>query len=466
MFSNLVLRRACVMLLIPLITLSVFLGLPTKTSAHSDLDQFVVEADGYFRFLTHAKVGQTFRPGAGFNKLDGLGVYSGIQPAGPASCTLSVTLFKNTDMVNPIAHRSTTIYKMEAYTIIDIPAVTVIPDARYTMYATASSPYAYWLAKMSDVYPRGTSIIDSVADPSIDFVFATFGYNVEPPAQPAPIPEVDVAPTPSGGDAATVDSSGNSTDQSSTSTATTTPTTSTSILAPTALTATPATDGTARSIELKWTASKTSDITGYRIYRSVSETSGFTELGTVTKEVLTYKDEKAVASQAYFYAVRAYKDKTESKNSNIATATITDDTAPAAPANFKITSSNEEEIIFGWDKNIETDLANYVLTVAENENEDAKVLAEIDTIGKDETTYTLKRSEHELSVDTNYTFYLQAKDINTNHSEKATTQGMFAKEKTSNIWLWIGIGASAILVAGLIILFLILRKKKKKQEIS
>lgn len=467
MFSSILFRRVSSSFLALFMIFGMFLGQIEKASAYSSLDQYITESDGYFRFLTHPKLGQTFRPT--YNKLDGIGVYSGIQPAGPNSCTLTVTLFKNSDMVNPIAHKSTTIYKMESYTIIDIPAVDMVPEARYTMYVTASVPQAYWLAKMSNVYARGAAIIDSVSDINVDFVFATFGYNDAPPAEPDPVPEVIVDPTPSGGDAeADGSSTGTSTDTSAgtsagTSTDSSNATTSSSVLAPTGLTATADTDGTAGVVNLAWTASKTTSITGYSVLRSASEQSGFTEIGATDSKTLTYKDDKVVTDQTYYYVVRAYKSGTVSVNSNVANAKITDTTAPAPPTNFKISSANENEIVFGWDKSTETDLANYVLTVAENGNVDAKVLAEIDTIGKDENAYVLKLADNaDLKIETNYTFYLQAKDISTNFSDKVSTTGKFIMAKSeSKSWLWTGIGVGAVVLAGLIILFVLVRRKKK-----
>lgn len=463
MIKSAFLKRISTVILALVISVGTFLSTTQTTLAHSTLDQYITTADGYFRFLTHPKLGQTFRPT--YNKLDGLGVYSGIQPAGPSSCTLTVTLYKNTDMANPVAHESTTIYKMEAYTIIEIPTVDVVPDARYTMYATANSPYAYWLAKMSDAYPRGTAIIDSTADSGVDFVFATFGYNGTPPALPDPAPSVEVTPNPTGGDAADTSSTSSDSSNSTTSnTSTNTTSTPSSIAAPTGLTATAGTDGSAGVINLAWTASKTTDLTGYTIMRSSTEKDGYTEIGATDSKTLTFKDDKVVTDQTYYYIARAYKGGSVSVNSNVASAKITDTSAPAVPANFKIASSNESDIVFSWDKNTEADLANYILTVAENGNADAKVLAEIDTIGKDETTYTLKLADNAgLAKDTEYTFYLQAKDISTNFSEKATVTGKFATEKAkSNLWLWIGLGAAGILIAAGIVFAIILIRRKKK----
>lgn len=455
MFKGSIFKRLMTMFLASVTIFAVFANQVPKTSAHSSLDQFTLSATGYWRIETHKWVGQTFRPS--YNKLDGLGVYSGIQPTGPNSCTLTVSLWKNNTPPIKIAEESTTIYKMEAYTIVEIPAVDVVPEARYTMYVSASSPYAYWLFNGSDIYPRGTAIVDSITDPTQDFVFATFGYNDTPPATPDPAPSVTVE-SDTGGDA--TDSATTNSNDSTTSSLST----SSSVTPPTKLAATA--NSETNSIDLSWTATVTSGISGYRVMRSLEETKGFTEIGTTDSKALTFKDEKTVANQKYYYAVRAYKDKSESRNSNIASATLVDTTAPATPKNFKIQSQSETEIVFTWEKNTEADLANYILSVADTNNEFADILVTIDTIGKDDTTYTLKLADNPtLSKDKKYYFGLQAKDISNNYSPKSTVEGMFAKK--INPWLWIGIGAAVVLVGlGLLIFFIIRRRKKAGKKVD
>lgn len=462
MISKLSWRKVLIAFLVfPLISLCTFSG-SQKAKAWSTLDQFTLTADGYWRIQSHQIIGQSFRPT--YNKLDGVGVYAGILPVGPATCVLTVSVYNATTLPPvKIAETTMTIPKAETYNIADIGPVDTVPDARYEMHVTASSTYAYWLVSTTDVYPRGASIIDSVADPSQDFIFATFGYNDTPPEESSPAPEADVSPTPTGGDAATdATASTTTTDTSSGSTGTT----STSVAAPTNLNAQVVTDGTSSSIDLAWTASKTTDITGYSVLRSTSETSGFVEIGATDKKTLNFRDDKAVTDQTYYYVVRAYKDGTVSKNSNVASAKITDTIAPTKPANFKVVSQNETEIVFTWDKTSDSDIANYILTIADGSGADAKVLDSVETIAKDETTYTLKLADHAtLAKDIEYTFYLQAKDVSNNFSEKAETNGQFATaKKTTSLWLWIGLGAVVLVAAGLTT-FLIIRKRKKKTAV-
>jgi hypothetical protein len=297
-------------------------------------------------------------------------------------------------------------------------------------------------------------------DASQDFVFATFGYDGEPPAESSPAPEVEVSEESTGGDAAADIAAGEA--PASASAPATSATTSTSISAPTNLVASVATEGTSSTINLSWTASKTSGITGYSVLRSTSEKSGFVEIGATDAKTLTFRDDKAVNDQMYYYVVRAYKDGTISKNSNVASAKITDVTAPAAPANFQIVSQNEEEINFTWDAPTDTDLSNYILTIVNSSDDNAEILETIETIGKDETGYSLKLSEHEkLAIETEYTFYLQAKDVSNNFSEKAETSGQFAAEKKVTVWTWVSLIAAVLALAGAII-FLIIRRRKNK----
>ena len=100
--------------------------------------------------------------------------------------------------------------------------------------------------------------------------------------------------------------------------ATATATTTASIIpkAPTSLNAT-ALD-TSR-IRLTWNDNSTSE-TGFKIERSTSATSGFTQIGTVDRGVTTYTDTGRARRTTYYYRVRAYSDGGNSAYSNIDSA--------------------------------------------------------------------------------------------------------------------------------------------------
>ena len=64
------------------------------------------------------------------------------------------------------------------------------------------------------------------------------------------------------------------------------------------------------------------DLNGYKIYRSLSESSDFTEIAEVESDVTTYLDEDVINSTTYYYYVTAiYPDGTESGPTAVVSAT-------------------------------------------------------------------------------------------------------------------------------------------------
>lgn len=73
------------------------------------------------------------------------------------------------------------------------------------------------------------------------------------------------------------------------------------------------------AVNLTWAASTTTDIDGYKVFRSEKETTGFTEIGKTVKSTLKYADSKElVTEKTYYYMVRAYKGTAES----VSTSTV------------------------------------------------------------------------------------------------------------------------------------------------
>ena len=71
-------------------------------------------------------------------------------------------------------------------------------------------------------------------------------------------------------------------------------------------------------IKLDWKASGTTNIDGYKIYRSEDSTSGFREIAKTPKNVLSYIDPKYTKDKNNYYFIRAYKGNDESASSNTA----------------------------------------------------------------------------------------------------------------------------------------------------
>jgi hypothetical protein len=78
-------------------------------------------------------------------------------------------------------------------------------------------------------------------------------------------------------------------------------------------------------IRLTWTASVSSNVTQYNVYRatSASGTCGtFSQIGVTPAATLTYDDATAVQGTPYCYKVLAFNGVDESGDSNVAQATI------------------------------------------------------------------------------------------------------------------------------------------------
>ena len=74
---------------------------------------------------------------------------------------------------------------------------------------------------------------------------------------------------------------------------------------------------------MTWTKSTTTDIDGYKIFRSEEKTKNFKEVGKTAKDIVEFLNDKEVtAGKTYYYIVRAYKASSESANSNTAEVKI------------------------------------------------------------------------------------------------------------------------------------------------
>lgn len=76
------------------------------------------------------------------------------------------------------------------------------------------------------------------------------------------------------------------------------------------------------SVILTWTASNSSGITAYNVYRSISPGAGYAKIGSSSSTVLSYSDIGVAAGATYYYVVTALAGANESVYSNQASATI------------------------------------------------------------------------------------------------------------------------------------------------
>jgi VCBS repeat-containing protein len=123
--------------------------------------------------------------------------------------------------------------------------------------------------------------------------------------------------------------------------------------APTGLSAT----GGEGQVSLDWNDNSEGDLDGYRVYRSTSSGSGYSQIADVSSSAHT--DSGVAGGTTYYYVVTAYDTSSnESGYSNEASATPQDTTAPAAPTGLSA-APGSGQVILDWNDNSEGDLDGY-----------------------------------------------------------------------------------------------------------
>jgi fibronectin type 3 domain-containing protein len=80
---------------------------------------------------------------------------------------------------------------------------------------------------------------------------------------------------------------------------------------------------TSHSVDLSWTASTSTDVIGYNVYRSASPSGPFERLNSALVSGTTYTDYTVTSGATYYYAVTAVDSSGgESGYSNVAEATV------------------------------------------------------------------------------------------------------------------------------------------------
>ncbi len=125
-------------------------------------------------------------------------------------------------------------------------------------------------------------------------------------------------------------------------------------LVPTGLTAADHPADTGGVIDVAWTPSSSAGVTEQRLYRSTTNGSGYALIATFANNTTNaYPDTGLSNGTTYYYVVRAFKGS-ESGNSNQASATPIDNTAPqppAAPSNLVASAVSRTQINLTWTDN-------------------------------------------------------------------------------------------------------------------
>jgi Fibronectin type III domain len=168
------------------------------------------------------------------------------------------------------------------------------------------------------------------------------------------------------------------------------------INAPSSLTATAVSSST---INLAWTDNSNNE-TGFQIWRSTVSGTSYSQIGTVSANVVTYTDPSLSASSTYFYVVRATNTVWSSNFSNEA-STITYPAAQSinAPSNLIATAVSSSTINIAWMDNSNNETGFKI-----ERKLATGTYAQITTVGANFTTY----ADTGLSAGTAYYYRIRA----------------------------------------------------------
>jgi titin len=167
---------------------------------------------------------------------------------------------------------------------------------------------------------------------------------------------------------------------------------------PTALSASGVTNST---ISLKWTDNANNEL-GFRIYRSLSATSGFNEIATVAANITTYADNSLQPGTPYYYRIMAYNATGNSEFSpTLSIATLPEVIIPDTPGDLSAEMTDTRKVKLTWND--------------QSDNEDGFVIER--TGPKENVTATYRTQENDsfftdMGVIANSTYTYKIRAIN------------------------------------------------------
>ena len=181
------------------------------------------------------------------------------------------------------------------------------------------------------------------------------------------------------------------------------------IAPPTGLTALPGN----QQIALSWNSNSQLELTGYKLYRSLTSDDSLTFLTNINANVSTYLDTGLTNGITYWYALTALDSDNQSDLSTVVSASpfTPDTTPPAKPTGLHSTGVTSSSVTLTWDSNEEADLLGYNVYVSER-NGGPYDLANPTYLPKEITTYTVDG----LISNNQYWFVITAVDTSNNES--------------------------------------------------
>jgi len=173
------------------------------------------------------------------------------------------------------------------------------------------------------------------------------------------------------------------------------------------------------SINLTWNYNTASEpeFAGYRIYRSTTSGSGYTDIASNLQQK-TYTDtQNVVNGTTYYYVVVAVDtSNNQSAYSNEAAAWAHDHTAPSAPENLTATE-NDGSVSLTWDHSAATDFASYKVYRSTTQGSGYNHLAS----GLTSNSYT------DTAVSNGTTYYYVITAVDTSNNQSAYSNAAMAR---------------------------------------
>ena len=161
---------------------------------------------------------------------------------------------------------------------------------------------------------------------------------------------------------------------------------------------------------LQWSDSD-KGLSGYVIERSWTGTGGFTTLATVSGKSTSYADNGLESGKTFFYRIQAYKQRTISSYSSVASATTPpagiDTTAPSTPAGLTVSAVDCGQINLNWNASSDSGTGVKGYNVFRNNVFSRQILAP-----------ATSTSDVELTASTSYVYSVSAVDQAGNESPR------------------------------------------------
>lgn len=180
----------------------------------------------------------------------------------------------------------------------------------------------------------------------------------------------------------------------------------TSDVAPTAPSGLTLSVASATQINLSW-ADNSGNETGFKIERKTGSAGAYSEIATVSANVVTYQNTGLTSNTEYYYRVRAYNTIGNSSYSNEAHTTTTM-TVPTAPTSLAASPISSSQINLSWNDNSNNEDGFKI----ERKTGLVGIYSEIAAVGGNTTTY----QNTGLSANTTYYYRVRAYNLAGNSS--------------------------------------------------